>query len=186
MCKCTCFSFGLCPVFHAVLIPYKYLDFDLYSLKCKHQKALSIPSDHMKHIPIEKYEIVHSGQSWQYDEKPCHKHMLTFLEKNESVVTWLRPKGCAHSIDMQVPCIRVNDKYYSISLRMMKAIWRHVRLVKGFVNHDTAKDGSMILRIPLALYHEKQRTQMRFNVSLMHICEGHAYVSLYMFVRGPM
>ena len=58
------------------------------------------------------------------------------------------------------------DKYYSISLRMMKAIWRHVRLVKGFVNMDVAKDGSQRLRIPLALYHEKQRTQHRFNVSV--------------------
>lgn len=57
------------------------------------------------------------------------------------------------------------DKYYSISLRMMKAIWRHVRLVKGFVNTDVAKDGSKRLRIPMALYQEKQRTQHRFNVS---------------------
>jgi hypothetical protein len=118
----------------------------------------------MKYIPMENYEVVHSGQSWQYEEKPCHKHMLAFLEKNESIVTWLQPKKHGGCIEKQVPCIRMKDKYYSISLRMMKAIWRHVRLVKGFVNHDVAKDGSRRLRIPLALYHEKQRTQLRFNV----------------------
>ena len=140
----------------------------------------------MKHISIEDYEIVHSGQSWQYDSKPCQKHMLSFLEKNESVVTWLQPKvdkGGKHadgdvdmqatqeeeeeSIQKQVPCIRVNDRYYSISLRMMKAIWRHVRLVKGFVNVDVAKDGRKRLRIPVALYQEKKRTQLRFNVSTL-------------------
>jgi hypothetical protein len=70
------------------------------------------------------------------------------------------------NITEQVPCIRVKDKYYSISLRMMKAIWRHVRLVKGFVNVDYAKDGRRRLRIPMALYQEKQRTQIRFNVCL--------------------
>jgi hypothetical protein len=132
----------------------------------------------MKHISIENYEIVHSGQTWNYEGKPCQKDMLALLERNEAVVTWLKPKTQPQSttvpllgndITQQVPCIRVKDRYYSISLRMMKAIWRHVRLVKGFVNEDYAKDGRKRLRIPLALYHEKQRTQLRFNVSQMHI-----------------
>lgn len=137
-------------------------------------------SKEMKHICIEDYDIVHSGQSWQYDEKPCQRNMLEHLEKNEAVVTWLQPKQFRHVPQKQVPCIRFRDKYYSISLRMMKAIWRHVRLVKGFVNMDVAKDGSQRLRIPMALYHEKQRTQYRFNVSCLHIsCNWH--ISIYAF-----
>ena len=66
----------------------------------------------MKHICIEDYDIVHSGQTWQYEEKPCQKDMLGYLEKNEAVVTWLQPKdnsstqgNCA--IHEQIPCIRV-------------------------------------------------------------------------------
>lgn len=63
----------------------------------------------MKHISMEDYEVVHSGQTWQYDEKPCQKNMLGFLEKNEAVVTWLQPKQqtTQSSVEEQIPCIRV-------------------------------------------------------------------------------
>lgn len=48
---------------------------------------------------------------------------------------------------------------------MMKSIWRHVRLKKGFVNIESAQYGGMKLRIPQLLFAEKMRTQSRFNVS---------------------
>jgi hypothetical protein len=51
-----------------------------------------------------------------------------------------------------------------MSLRMMKAVWRHVRMRKGFVNVEKAPFGGMKLRIPSLLYVEKMRTQYRFNV----------------------
>ena len=48
---------------------------------------------------------------------------------------------------------------------MMKAIWRHVRLRKGFENVERAPYGGLKLKIPVALLAEKHRTQSRFNVS---------------------
>ena len=48
---------------------------------------------------------------------------------------------------------------------MMKAVWRHVRLRKGFVNREAAPYGGQKLRIPRLLFMEKMRTQSRFNVT---------------------
>ena len=114
-------------------------------------------------MDMHEHEIVDSGQTWPYSKKPCRKEMLPMLEQNESVITWITRKGSTDVSD-QVPVIRVGRDYYSISLRMMKAVWRHVRLASGFVNKDTSKDGSLKLRIPLKLLSEKKRTQNRFNV----------------------
>ncbi len=89
------------------------------------------------------------------------------LEQNESIVTWVAPRGSKNMAD-QFPVIRIHRDYYSISLRMMKAIWRHVRLAKDFVNVDVSKDGGNRLRIPVKLFGEKKRTQNRFNVSVQY------------------
>ena len=66
------------------------------------------------------------------------------------------PRGCdgAHE---QVPCIMYKGKYFSLSLRMQKAIYRHVRLKKGFKNEETV-NGIPKLRIPELLLKEKIRT----------------------------
>ena len=66
----------------------------------------------------------------------------------------------------QVPAICVHGVYYSLSLRMMRSIWRHVRLRKGFVNQERAPFGGLKLRIPSLLYSDKIRTQTRFMVGL--------------------
>jgi hypothetical protein len=119
----------------------------------------------MKIVDMCLYDIIDSGQTWPHSQKPCRKEMLPMLEQNESIVTWITPKGAINVTD-QVPVIRINGQYYSISLRMMKAIWRHVRLARDFVNKDVSKDGRTKLRIPIKLFSEKKRTQNRFNVSV--------------------
>jgi len=68
-------------------------------------------------------------------------------------------------VEDQFPVIRINEAYFTMSLRMMKAVWRHVRMRKGFVNVEMAPYGGRKLRIPSLLYVEKMRTQSRFNVS---------------------
>ncbi len=68
-------------------------------------------------------------------------------------------------MDDQIPVVRVNGAYFRLSLRMMKSVWRHIRLKKGFVNREAAPYGGTKLRIPHLLYQEKKRTQARFNVS---------------------
>jgi hypothetical protein len=68
------------------------------------------------------------------------------------------------TVDDQYPVMHVDGKHYTMSLRMMKAVWRSVRLRKGFVNLERAPFGGNKLRIPSLLFFEKMRTQSRFNV----------------------
>jgi hypothetical protein len=89
--------------------------------------------------------------------------MMRHLERNERLVSWLQP--LEGGVQAQVPAIRVRDGFYTISLRMMKAIWRHVRLKRGFENVERVPYGGLKLKIPVSLLAEKLRTQSRFNVS---------------------
>jgi len=90
--------------------------------------------------------------------------MSGLLEYNEKIVSWIQPvNGC---VEDQIPALRINGEYYQLSLRMMKSIWRHVRLRKDFVNKESAPYGGVKLRIPSSLFHEKMRTQNRFKVRL--------------------
>ena len=116
----------------------------------------------MKVINMAGLQVVSVGMKWTYASSPCSKQAVQFLEKNEKVVTWLRDEA-----GLQIPCIFYNDKYYSLSLRMQKAIYRHIRLKKGFQNEEVL-DGYAKLRIPDILLKEKIRTQGRFDVSTPH------------------
>ena len=117
----------------------------------------------MRKLDTKDIKVVHSGEDWPFPQSPCSKDMMALLERNERLVSWLQP--CSGSLQDQIPAIRVKNTFYSISLRMMKALWRHVRLKKGFQNFERAPYGGLKLRIPNTLLAEKLRTQARFNVS---------------------
>lgn len=117
----------------------------------------------MKRLDMKDVCVVYAGTDWCHALPPCSREMMAHLERNEKLVSWLQPvRGTVHD---QLPAIRVKDEFYSISLRMMKAIWRHVRLKKGFENVERAPYGGLKLKIPVTLLAEKLRTQSRFNVS---------------------
>lgn len=121
----------------------------------------------MKILNDSKMNLVHRGEDWPFQQSPCTKEMmLGKLERNEKYISWLQPKD-KNRVEDQVPALRINGQYYMLSLRMMKCVWRHVRLHKGFRNYETALYGGKKLRIPMALYTEKIRTQKRFNVSIL-------------------
>ena len=119
----------------------------------------------MKLLHLENMILVHRGEDWPYTPSPCTKEMMAVLEKNERFISWLQPVN--KRVEDQLPALCINGQYFQLSLRMMKCIWRHVRLHKGFVNHETAQFGGKKLKIPMSLYIEKIRTQRRFNVSIM-------------------
>lgn len=140
----------------------------------------------MKEISMDGMRLVHSGDDWAHARPPCSKDMTGFLEHNEKIVSWIQPVllvclvfslfllflnlslsllQVGGSVDDQIPVVRVNGAYFRLSLRMMKSVWRHIRLKKGFVNREAAPYGGVKLRIPHLLYQEKKRTQARFNVS---------------------
>jgi hypothetical protein len=118
----------------------------------------------MKRINMASKTVVYPGESWMHTSAPCSKEMMYVLERNEKIISWLQPTQ--GTVQDQIPAIKMGEEYFSISLRMMKAIWRHVRLRKGFNNVERAPYGGMKLKIPTLLLSEKLRTQSRFNVSL--------------------
>ena len=117
----------------------------------------------MKRLDMTNVVVVYSGEDCRHGLPPCSREMMCHLERNERLVSWLQPVDGV--VEQQIPAIRVKDSFYSISLRMMKAIWRHVRLRKGFENVERAPYGGVKLKIPVSLLAEKLRTQSRFNVS---------------------
>jgi hypothetical protein len=90
--------------------------------------------------------------------------MIKKLEGREDYVYWLQPVA-SNNVEEQIPAMRFRGHFWNLSLRVMKAIYRPVRLRKGFINQERAPYGGLKLRIPLALYQEKMRTQCRFHVS---------------------
>ena len=112
---------------------------------------------------MSKHKVIKCGVDWPYDATPNCKRMITQLERNEALVIWLQPVD--GTVKDQFPAIRIHDQYYTMSLRMMKAVWRHVRLKKNFVNREIIPHVGVKLRIPEVLLVEKMRTQQRFNVS---------------------
>ena len=115
----------------------------------------------MKVLDVRNMVVLWSGVEWNHDVSPCSQQAIALLERNEQLVTWLMPMG--GGVKDQVPAVRYRGEFYSLSLRMMKAIYRHVRLQKGFKNVEVV-NGITKQRIPEALLAEKIRTQSRFDV----------------------
>ena len=116
----------------------------------------------MRILDMRDLRVVSAGLPWQHGMPPCSKQAIPLLERNTKVVSWVMPRsgGPPHE---QIPCILFGGRYYSLSLRMQKAIYRHIRLKKGFTNEETV-NGLSKLRIPDLLLKEKIRTQSRFDV----------------------
>lgn len=52
----------------------------------------------MRPIDMSTMELVHSGREWSYDVSPCSKVAISLLERNEAVVTWVKPLGVRPSL----------------------------------------------------------------------------------------
>ena len=64
--------------------------------------------------------MVYTGADWRHWLKPCSKEMMRHLERNKKIVSW--PQPVDGRVEDQIPALRVNNAFYSMSLRMMKAI----------------------------------------------------------------
>jgi len=82
---------------------------------------LHVEQGGMKAVDMTTVDLVHSGEAWPHSHPPCSRQMLRHLERNEGVVTWVQPKGGA--VEDQYPVIRIGAQYFTMSLRMMKAVW---------------------------------------------------------------
>lgn len=120
--------------------------------------------DAMRALNMEHYRVLLQGQDWTGALPPCSRDAMALLENNESIVSWLAPLHDDGSFAQHIPAVRYANKFWTISLRMSKSIYRNVRLRQGFKNVQTVH-GVQTLRIPQLLFNEKQRTQARFKVS---------------------
>ncbi len=137
----------------------------------------------MRRIDTADMVLVHYGREWPHSTPPCSKAMVALLERNEPLVYWLQPTGKPEHD--QIPALKLPDGFYTLSLRMMKAIWRHVRLRKGFNNLERAQLGGYKLRIPTVLLTEKMRTQSRFNVRIYFTCMPFIRIPYWKSVTFP-
>ena len=120
----------------------------------------------LKSLDLSLVQMVHCG-------RPCPQTFLLMsdtdimhaLERKESFVYWFQPK-VSQTVDEQIAALKCGEKYYALSLRLMKSVWRHVRLKQNFKNIEKAHSGGSKLKIPTALLLEKRRTQSRFHVFL--------------------
>ena len=78
----------------------------------------------MKLIDMKNMEIVFAGEPWTHNILPCAKQAIPLLERNEKFVSWLRPLG--FGVSQHIPAILYKEKFFSLSLRMQKAIYRWV------------------------------------------------------------
>ena len=122
----------------------------------------------MKSINSTLYNVILKGENWSHVIPPCSKGAVALLANNESIVTWISPKDNTNDCLKHIPVILYKGKYWTLSLRMRKCIYRHVRLRKGFENRQTVH-GVVTLRIPQLLLNEKKRTQARFEVRFLEL-----------------
>jgi hypothetical protein len=96
----------------------------------------------MKTVDMGAVFVVHSGEPWRHSQPPCSRQMIRFLEKNEGLVTWVQVPHClawclavclvdvlagcqprTGTVQDQYPVMQIDGKHYTMSLRMMKAVW---------------------------------------------------------------
>jgi len=117
----------------------------------------------MKVIDIRNFSVVKVGQACVLPEPTDVQCLIKIMQKNEKYVYWLQPKN--RDFSCQIPVVNINGNYIQPSVKLEKAIFRHIRLTRNFQNFELLEDGRKKLRIPLRLLQEKQRTSNKFSVS---------------------
>ena len=128
---------------------------------------------HMKVIDIRNFSIVKKGQACVLPEPTDVQYLIKMMQKNEKYVYWLQPKNTDFSC--QIPALHVNGNYIQPSVKLEKAIFRHIRLTRNFQNFELLEDGRKKLRIPIRLLQEKQRTSNKFSVRLFRTLHTISY-----------
>eukprot|EP00960_Hanusia_phi_P066172 766331-Hanusia_phi.AAC.1 len=77
----------------------------------------------MKEVDLERNELVVAGKAWEHARSPCCKDLIHRLVRRECYCSWFQPVG--DEVKDQFPAIRIGDAYYTMSLRVQKAMFRH-------------------------------------------------------------
>jgi hypothetical protein len=116
----------------------------------------------MRVLNLSNYEMVKSGIPCTITEPVQANSLIQVMQNNEKYIYWFCEKN--GDVATQVSCVRVNGHFYSMPLRLEKAVFRSIRLTKDFENIEYLENGTKKLRIPLRLLREKRRTSCRLKV----------------------
>jgi hypothetical protein len=151
---------------------------DVITYKVQHHST----NPRMKLLDISKCELISAGKKWTHTVPPCSRDMLPLLERQEMYCSWFQPID--KSVEHQFPALKIDVHYYAMSLRMQKAVFRHIRLHPGFINVESTPSGRHKLRIPQSLLLEKQRTACRFTVMPVYCAFVHSSIARSLRVCG--
>ena len=109
-----------------------------------------------KTIDTSRLKLIHCGKEYPHSLlTSTDTEILLFLERKENYIYWFQPIDSDSPSD-QIPALKYKGNYYSLSLRTMKSVWRHVRLKKGFKNIERAHSGFVfILAYASLLFYKK-------------------------------
>lgn len=142
----------------------------------------------MKRLNISDYNIVKFGQHCQISSPLEQVDMAKLLERRESDIWWLQPRSSNASVSDQIAAVKINEEYYSMSLKIEKAVFRQFRLSRNFNNIEYLEDGTAKLRIPVRLLREKLRTSNRHMVSHLSLpvklCYKNTHIYLVLFLQA--
>jgi hypothetical protein len=116
----------------------------------------------MREIDCTQNQLICAGEDVIHHWPLKTRMVVKALEKKEVYCSWFQ--ATEGDVESQFPALRVQDKYYSMPLRIQKSIFRHMRLHAAFVNRESTATGVEKLRIPTTLLREKLRTARRFMV----------------------
>jgi len=129
----------------------------------------------MKCLDLDDFRIVKTGRPCLIEEPVQLDVLISKMQKNDEFVYWLQPLGACYT--KQIPAVNVNGQFLQPSVKLEKAIFRHIRLTRNFQNYELMEDGNKKLRIPIRLWKEKQRTSTKFSVRSHPAC-AYAKVAL--------
>jgi hypothetical protein len=117
----------------------------------------------MREIDVLSNRLICAGEDLSAHWPLKTREVVKTLEKKEIYCSWFQENN--GGVDSQFPALRVDNKYFSMPLRIQKSIFRHMRLHATFVNRERTATGVEKLRIPTTLLREKLRTARRFMVN---------------------
>jgi len=117
----------------------------------------------MREICVLSNRLICAGEDLSAHWPLKTREVVKTLEKKEVYCSWFQENN--GGVESQFPALRVDNKYFSMPLRIQKSIFRHMRLHATFVNRERTATGVEKLRIPTTLLREKLRTARRFMVN---------------------
>lgn len=116
----------------------------------------------MRVIDVSNMVLIKEGMKCECPMPLRIPTIVSLMERSEEYIYWFQPPG--RDLKSQIACVCINSKFYALNLKLEKAIFRHVRLTKNFVNVEILQDGTKKLRIPMRLMQEKLRMSNRVSV----------------------